>query len=117
MQTIFFVPQNFLSSAKCLHTCEDLLSQVGEELEVDEALDDSLECAELRVEAQGEEHHEEEDGPEVAAGELVHRLREQDESQAGAARRLQLRIHDFLIISVLIFRYSVNCYMVLTNEN
>ena len=70
-------------------TCDDLLSQVGEELEVDEALDDSLEGAELRVEAEGEEHHEEEDGPKVAAGKLVHRLREQDESQAGAAGGLK----------------------------
>ena len=52
-------------------------------------MDDSLEGAELRVEAEGEEHHEEEDGPEVAAGELVHRLREQDERQAGAASRLE----------------------------
>ena len=49
----------------------------------------SLEGAELRVEPEREEHHEEEDGPEVAAGELVHRLSEQDESQAGAARRLE----------------------------
>ena len=70
-------------------TCEQLFPEIWQHLEIYDALDDALERAELRVQAEREEHEEEEDGPQVAPGELVHRLSEQDESQAGAAGRLE----------------------------
>ncbi len=71
-----------------LLTCENLFPHVGTQLEVDDALDDSLHRAELRIEAQREEHEEEEDGPDVAGRKLVDRLSKENESQACAAGRL-----------------------------
>lgn len=73
-------------------TCEYLFPCVGEELEVYDGGDDPLERAELRVDAQREQHQEEEDGPEGRAGELVDGLGERDERQASARRALKTEL-------------------------
>ena len=48
----------------------------------------------LRIDSQSEKHEEEENGPNVGEGELVHRLREQDEGQARATCRLKQGKHN-----------------------
>ncbi|GIY93882.1 hypothetical protein CEXT_255711 [Caerostris extrusa] len=70
-------------------TREYLLAHVGEELHVHDGGDDALQGAELGVDAQREEHEEEEHRPEGGAGELVDGLGERDEGQARARRALQ----------------------------
>lgn len=70
-------------------TCKNLLPEVGEDLEIDDGSDDSLEGTELRVDAEGEEHEEEEHGPEGRPWELVDGLREHDESQTRPRGRLE----------------------------
>ena len=60
-----------------------LAPQLG--LEVEHAAEDRLGDGELRVEAEGEEHGEEEDGPEGRPGEAGHQVGVRDEGQAGAA--------------------------------
>ena len=69
-------------------TCENLLPQIREQLQVDDGGDDALEGAELRVYPQGEQHEEEQDRPEGRRRELVDGLGEHDERQTSAGARL-----------------------------
>lgn len=61
---------------------EDLFAQVREELHVHDGRDDALQRAELRVDAQREQHQEEQHRPELRARELVDSLGEDYEGQA-----------------------------------
>lgn len=71
-------------------TCENLLLEaLWQHLEINDALDDALQRPELRVQPQREQHEEEEQRPHVAPRELVHGLREQDESEPGARGGLE----------------------------
>ena len=86
--TVLAPPTGFLFVYTTL-TCENLLPEVGKKLEIDGALHDALEGSELRVEAQREEHQEEQHGPQVACRELIDCLCEQNESQTRSRRRLK----------------------------
>lgn len=82
---------------KIVQTCEYLFPQVGEQLHVDDGSDNSLQGAKLGVYPEGEEHQEEEDGPELCPGELVDGLREDDERQARARRWLHIITAEFYL--------------------
>jgi hypothetical protein len=55
-------------------TCENFFSDIRKEFQIDDALDYALHGAELRVDAEGEEHQEEDDCPNIRKRKLVHRF-------------------------------------------
>lgn len=80
----------FIYSFVYIYADNFLLRQAGKEFHVDQRSGHSFECAELRVDAQREEHQEEQNGPHLGARELVDGLGENDERQTGARSSLIL---------------------------
>lgn len=75
-----------------------LLPNPLDQVNVEDGAQHALQDADLRADAQRQQHEEEDDGPERRYGELYDGLREHDEGQARALGRLvQLRLHGALL--------------------
>ena len=66
------------------HTNQDGLLHVLQAGLVKQGGDDALQDADLRAEAQAEQHHEEQGGPEGSPGDLGEDVRHHDEGESGA---------------------------------
>lgn len=69
---------------------DPLLGQIGEQLHVYQRGDHALQRAKLRIDAQREEHEEEEHSPELGAGKLINRFRKYDKGQSSTRGALQM---------------------------
>lgn len=71
------------------HPGDLLLSGLRKQFHIHQRRADTLQRSKLRVNAEGEQHQEEEDGPELSTGELIDRFREYDECQSSSTGTLK----------------------------